>query len=273
MSECVALLSDFGHLDHYVGVMKGVIQGIAPKAQIVDITHHIPAGDIRRAAFTLKVSYRYFPQGTTFVVVVDPSVGGSRKELLIKTEHYTFIGPDNGVLSLAIAEEKVLQVIQLDKREYFLTPVSLTFHGRDIFAPVAAHAARGIRPELLGTPINDYVKLSWLKPRIEGEQLFGIIMLVDHFGNLITNIYRQELRDWLQQCGLGPKSKDFPLAISIGHHMIHGLAHSYSDVPPQSPLAIIGSSDLLEIAVNGGNAAEILHCKPADLVLLGLNLH
>lgn len=269
----IAFISDFGFLDHYVGVMKGVIQGICPDIQLIDITHNIPAGDVRRAAFTLKVSYRFFPRGTIFVVVVDPSVGSNRKELLVETEDYIFIGPDNGVLTLAMAEQKIKQIIHLNHPDYFLTPVSQTFHGRDIFAPVAAHIAHGVNPIQMGIPTTEYVKLSWPKPRQEGDQLIGIIMLADHFGNLITNIHRQELRDWVLQCGLGPKSADLPLFMSVGHHMIQGLAHSYADVPPQSPLAIIGSSDLLEISVRGGNAAQILNCKPADLVILGLTHH
>jgi len=163
--QIVTLTTDFGTRDWFVGTMKGVMLGINPRADIVDLTHEIPAGDIRAGAFALMAGCHYFPKGTVHVAVVDPGVGGPRRAIAVQTNDYFFVGPDNGVLSWALAREQIKTVRQLEQRKYLLDSVSRTFHGRDIFAPVAAHLSRGPAIQRLGREVKDWVRLPWPQPK------------------------------------------------------------------------------------------------------------
>ena len=174
--------------DWFVGTMKGVITGINPRAIVTDITHEIPAQDIRAGAFALMASYKYFPKGTVHVVVVDPGVGSRRRAIAVQTLNHFFVGPDNGMLSWALAQEKIKAIRQLENRRYFLKPVSRTFHGRDIFAPVAAHLSRGLPWFRLGRELEDFVRLPWPKATKRGAETRCEAIYIDRFGNAITNI-------------------------------------------------------------------------------------
>lgn len=259
----ITLLTDFGINDEYVGVMKGVILSVNPDATIIDITHQIDPQDLVQAAYLIKASYKYFPKGTVHVVVVDPGVGSNRAIVALKFTEYIFLGPDNGVLTLLTKEKKPDTIIRVDNSSYFLESVSQTFHGRDIFAPVAAHLSRGVAITKLGTPIDqrDLVRLSIKKPFISKTgELIGTIVSVDRFGNLITNISLEDLDK------LGSLEQGEKLIIRIGNKQIKSLAKSYQSVKPQTPLAIIGSRGLLEIAVNCGSAKRYFMVKRGDSI-------
>ena len=253
----ITLTTDFGTTDWFVGSMKGVILGIEPRATIVDITHEVPAGDIRAGAFVLAASYRCFPRHTVHLAVVDPSVGSSRQAIAVRTAEYWFVGPDNGVLSFALAQEKMLlEIRRLDNKLYFRQPVSNTFHGRDIFAPVAARLVQGVQVESLGEKLEDFVRLPWPQPKSELKGLFGEVIYIDHFGNAITNIDSAALarlgkREW---------------TVATQSRQLGEVRQFYQEVPANEPLAILGSSGFLEIAVNGGNAAQLLGLKIGDAV-------
>jgi S-adenosylmethionine hydrolase len=191
--QIITLTTDFGTHDWFVGTMKGVILGIAPRAAIVDLTHEIPAGDIRAGAFALAAGFRFFPKGTVHVAVVDPGVGGARKAIAVQTSNYLFVGPDNGVLSLALAREKIKSVHSLGNANYFLRPISHTFHGRDIFAPVAAHLSRGTPMHKFGPARKDFIRLPWPQPRVRRGCIEGEVVFIDRFGNAITNIENASL--------------------------------------------------------------------------------
>ena len=247
----ITLTTDFGTRDWFVGSMKGVILGVNPQAIVVDITHEVPSGDIRAGAFALAVSYRYFPRNTVHVAVVDPGVGSNRAALVVKTADYYFVGPDNGVLSVALAKEKVLEVWQAENQTYFRRPVSSTFHGRDVFAPMAAHVTTRVLMDSLGRKLKDYARLSWPMPQVVGGVLRGEIVYIDRFGNAISNI-------------------DSPATsvskVRVADKVQCGIKRFYQEAPAGQPLAIMGSAGYLEIAVNGGNAALALGLKLGDIV-------
>jgi len=184
----ITLTTDFGTRDWFVGSMKGVILGINPQAVVVDITHEIPAGDIRAGAFALMASCRCFPRNTVHVAVVDPGVGSNRAAIVVRTPEYYFVGPDNGVLSWALAKEKVLEIWRVENEAYMRQPVSSTFHGRDIFAPVAARLTHRVLMDSLGSQLKDYARLNWPQPQVVGGVLRGEIVYIDHFGNAVSNI-------------------------------------------------------------------------------------
>ncbi len=240
--KLIVLLTDFGLKDHYVGVMKGVISGVCPEARLVDLTHEIPPQDVRAGAFVLGVAYRYFPEGTIFLGVVDPGVGTSRKGLLIEAGGYYFVGPDNGLFTWVVKKEGLSLAVELSNKSYFRPEISRTFHGRDIFAPVAAHLARGVPLLDFGPELKEIVMLPWPEPKEEGLFLRGAVIYVDRFGNLITNISEEKLR-----C---PPKKVLYQGREIPFFETYGLA------PYGEPLALIGSEGFLEIAVSGGSAAE-----------------
>ena len=252
----ITLTTDFGTRDWFVGTMKGVILGIAPRAPVVDITHEIPPGDIRAAAFALLASYRFFPRGTIHLVVVDPGVGSARQAIAVQTTNFTFLGPDNGVLSWALAQEQIKAIRRLDDERYFLRPVSHTFHGRDIFAPVAAHLSRGSPCHRLGKSLKDYVRLPWPAPTKGHGEIRGEVIYIDHFGNAITNISAEALA-FLRQSAHG---------IFAGRKRLCSLERFYQAVPAGKPVAVIGSTGFLEVAVNGGSAAQSLGLKTGDRV-------
>jgi len=229
--------------------MKGVITNVAPACTVIDLTHQIPAGDIRAGAFALAASYRFFPKGTVHLAVVDPGVGSERKAIAARTANYFFVGPDNGVLSLAVEREKVEAIRVLENKAYFLASMSQTFHGRDIFAPVAAHLSRGLPIEKLGPAAKDFVRFKWPRPCKKGAAVQGEIVYVDRFGNAITNLDTESLR-------ISGKAS---AQVFIRGKRLCALAAFYQAAPPGEPVAVPGSAGFLEIAVNGGNAAECLN--------------
>lgn len=252
----ITLLTDFGHKDNFVGIMKGVIARIAPSANIIDLCHEIPAQDIRAGAFCLKTAYAYFPKGTIHVVVVDPGVGSKRLPILVKTKDYYFIGPDNGVLSLALDELKIIDIIRLDNAKFHLPRVSNTFHGRDIFSAVAAHIAKGMRYSKCGTRIKQYKKITLPKPHITSAAIHAEIIYIDRFGNLITNVSAADA------------GKRINPLITIKNKVISGIKVSYAGARPGEALAIWGSAGFLEIAVNCASAQKKLKAAIGDEVTL-----
>ncbi len=242
----ITLTTDFGVVDSYVAVMKGVIFTIAPDARIVDITHQIAPQNVREAAYVLSSAVPYFPPGTVHVVVVDPGVGSARRPIAIQTNSACFVGPDNGVFTSALAAAEQATVVHLQNRAYWRTAISHTFHGRDIFAPVAAHLAAGVPLDALGPPIDDSLLLDLAQPvRLAGGKLRGEIVHVDRFGNLISNIPGSWLagNDWM---------------IRVAGYTLDGVRSSYAGVAPGQLVALVSSGDTLEVAVCNGNAARML---------------
>jgi S-adenosyl-L-methionine hydrolase (adenosine-forming) len=254
----ITLTTDFGTRDWFVGTMKGVIARIVPAARVIDLTHDLPQGDHRAAAFALAASYRYFPLGSVHVVVVDPGVGSRRKALAVRTDDAFFVGPDNGVLSWALGRQRVRAVHALENEAYFLQPVSRTFHGRDIFAPVAAHLSRGVSIRKLGPPLSNFVRLDWPEPRKEQGVIEGGVVYIDRFGNAITNLDSNVVASsGLATCEIrGKRRRRCPLR------------PFYQAVAPNAAVAVLGSSGFLEIAVNGGSAKEVLGISVGTRVLL-----
>ena len=236
--------------------MKGVILGIAPRATIVDITHEIPTGNIRAGAFALAASYRFFPKGTVHLAVVDPGVGSERSAIAVQTASHFFVGPDNGVLSFALAKEKIKTVRRIKNESYFSQPISTTFHGRDVFSPVAARLSKGLPAVKLGPEANDFVRLPWPKPRTSRNQIHGEIIYVDRFGNAITNVEGESLS------GRQHAAYD----VFVGRRRLCGAGEFYQAVPAGKPVAIVGSSGFLEIAVNSESAAQRFGLRIGDAV-------
>jgi len=233
--------------------MKGVIFNIVRQAVIVDLTHEIPPGDVRAGAFALMAGCQFFPRGTVHVAVVDPGVGSARRAIAVQTEQHFFVGPDNGVLSFALAGQKIKAIRQLTNEKFFLKPVSHTFHGRDVFAPVAAHLSSGVPIQKLGPALNGFVRIEWPPPRIARSGIKGEVVYVDRFGNAITNIPNESLRNWKWQVFRGRKN-------------ICSVKPFYQSVRAGQPVAVPGSSGFLEIAVNGGSAERRLGLKIGDPV-------
>jgi S-adenosyl-L-methionine hydrolase (adenosine-forming) len=270
----IALLTDFGTTDSYVGVMKGVIATICSTAQIIDITHAINPQNIRQGAFTLLNAYRYFPSGTIFLTVVDPGVGSTRRPIALRAGEYFFVAPDNGLLSYMLLENALHQAVELNNPVYQLSAVSYTFHGRDIFAPAAAHLAAGIELSQLGTMIERPVALTEPRLKVEDFTLSGEVLHIDHFGNLVTSI---GLMEWISNDKLHLKPRfgrqhevvevDAVAATAyISDHEIKSIVPSYSRTQPGDLLTMIGSSGHLEIAINQGNAAARLGAQVGDRV-------
>jgi len=248
-SGIITLTTDFGESDPYVAMMKGVILSINPDAKIIDITHQLPAGSIQEGSSIIKDTYKYFPSGTVHVGVVDPGVGGKRRPIAVLVDNYIFVGPDNGLFSTIIETQRHTDVIHLKEKKYWMHKISSTFHGRDIFAPVAAHLSLGINPFLLGEKIDNATTLAYPLPSKNKSDLVGEIIRVDHFGNIITNITREHLSPFFKSKGL---------IIKIGNLVLKKISITYNDVPEGQPLALIGSSNVLEIAVNMGRAIDYL---------------
>jgi S-adenosylmethionine hydrolase len=248
----ITLTTDFGLDDHFVGTLKGVILDIVPEAEIVDISHAAQAFDILDGALSFAPAYKYFPNATTHLVVVDPGVGSSRRPIVASTDRYHFVAPDNGVLSVVYNEEQRIQVRHLTAPRYFLQPVSNTFHARDIFAPVAAHLAKGVDPGKLGPEISDFIRLDLARPTRDSQNVWrGMVLKVDHFGNLITNIASQDVPELFR--GNPPAFR-----IVFGSREIAQLRFAYSQGNPGEVFAIAGSMGYLEIAANQASAAELL---------------
>jgi S-adenosyl-L-methionine hydrolase (adenosine-forming) len=245
----VTLTTDFGARDWFVGSIKGIILGVNPQITVVDNTHEIPAGDIRAGAFALAASCRCYPRLTVHMAVVDPGVGSSRAGIVVRTADHFFVGPDNGVLSLALAQEKALEIRRIDNQTFMRSPVCHTFHGRDVFAPVAARLTQGVILDAIGSKLPDYTRLEWAQPKVVGGLLRGEIIYIDRFGNCITNI----------DAGMKVTGK-----VRVAGTMECEFRRTYSDVAPGQPVALIGSTSFLEIAVNAGHAAQTLGLKLGD---------
>jgi S-adenosylmethionine hydrolase len=257
----VTLLTDFGTQDHYVASMKGVILGINPWCTLIDISHEVIPHDVRQGALILANGYSYFPRETIHLAVVDPGVGSTRKPILLVTKSYFFLGPDNGLLSLAAKKDGVRKAIVLSNQDFFRLPVSPTFHGRDIFAPIAGHLSAGIQPELLGRKVRSWVKLDLGEPKIVKADLVGEISHIDVFGNIVTNISQQDLNRF---------AKKRAIVISIGKREIRGLRKGYWEAKKGELLALIGSGDFLEISVREGDAQKVLKSRRSDRVRIRL---
>ncbi|MCB9451879.1 MAG: SAM-dependent chlorinase/fluorinase [Anaerolineaceae bacterium] len=274
MNPTIALLTDFGLEDVYVGVMKGVMQGICPEAHFIDLTHSINPQNVRQAAFTLLNNYRYFQPGTVFLVVVDPGVGSTRKPIAVQTEDYCFIAPDNGVLTYLLAEYDAYTVVELSNPAYQRSGISNTFHGRDIFAPVAAHIAAGVPLSELGSAVDYVFKQPMPHLNIEGSKITGEIAHIDRFGNIITSIGNL---DWIDSETLllsprfgklrDPMRLHTPqISTTIHKHTVSQIRPAYSEVGRGDLLMLIGSSGYLEIAINQGNAAARLGVAIGDRI-------
>lgn len=256
----VTLTTDFGLADHFVGVMKGVILGINPSARIVDISHQISPFEIPEAGFLIAQAWRYFPKRTVHVVVVDPGVGTLRRPILAEVGGHCFLAPDNGVLSMIFAAGPH-KVRAVTAEKYFLKPLSRTFHGRDIFAPVAAQLSRGASPARFGKLIRDYARQEFYNPVRTGKRIWsGTILKIDRFGNLITNLQFAEF----------PAVATRPFLMQVGAEAVCRFARTYAECPSGELCLIEGSSGYLEVAMNQASAARRLGCAvgaPVELTL------
>tara|TARA_Y100001935_G_scaffold239088_1_gene226316 strand:- start:45436 stop:46224 length:789 start_codon:yes stop_codon:yes gene_type:complete len=248
MSQIITLTTDFGQQDHYVSAMKAVMLGIAPDARFVDVSHEIPPQDIMAGAWVIRNSAFLYPKGTVHLVVVDPGVGTDRNPIVVEMDGQYFVGPDNGIFSI-LYDQYPYKAFKLNKPEYWRDIRSRTFHGRDIFAPVAAHLSTGVAPEKLGDPVSDLVTYHWAVPIGDKDGLQGWIIHIDRFGNLITNISESLLEE------TAGRRK---VRVYIGNTIIDHMVNTFGDVEPGEPAAFIGSSGMLEIGINKGNAARML---------------
>ena len=261
----ITLTSDFGTTDTFVGQMKGVILGIAPGATIVDLSHAVPPQDVMAGSLVLDSAVDSFPDGTIHVAVVDPGVGTNRAPVAVRVDETWLVGPDNGLFTAVLARRPSTQVVRLSNADYHRTPVSATFHGRDIFAPVAAHLANGVPPKELGEPAEALNLLAMPEPRAEGDSLALHVLCVDRFGNLITDLTAEHYSRWLS----GRTSPHLTPAIHIGGQHINGISQTFSDADPGAIVAYFGSGGRLEIAVRNGNAALTLRATPGTTLHLG----
>jgi len=258
MAAIVTLLSDFGLRDSYVASLKGVILSICPEARLVDITHLIPPQNLRAGAFLLATVYRDFPPGTVHLAIVDPGVGTDRHGLVLQAGRHYFVGPDNGLFSWICGRESGWQAWCLDNSKYWRFPVSPTFHGRDIFAPVAAHLASGVLPAAMGTPWTPLIA-DWSTIESSATTLRGEVVTIDHFGNLITNLD-------------GPALSAFTpadcLVVHIAGRSLYSLRTTYATEAPGTLMALIGSHGFLEVAANQGHAGALLGVQAGEPVLV-----
>jgi len=255
----VTFTSDFGHDDWFVGVVHGVIHAVCPEARVVDLTHDIPPGHVARAAFVLEAAAPDFPPGAVHLAVVDPGVGTDRRPLALRAREQFFVGPDNGLLEWGLSDPAA-DVHAVTERRFLREPVSRTFHARDVFAPVAAHLARGEKLGAFGARLADPIRLDRPRPRRIDGRLVGRVAFVDHFGNAITDLSEQDLSDAF------PLVPEAGLKVLVAGRRLGGLARAYGDAKVGSLLAIIGSSGRLEIAQVGGDAAERLGLGEGDEV-------
>lgn len=246
----ITLTTDYGTDDHLVGTVKGVILKINPEVTIVDITHHVTPFDLLDGALAIGAAYAYFPPKTIHVVIVDPGVGTERRPLLVSGQNHYFIAPDNGVLSLVYEREQNVVVRHANAEHYYLQPLSKTFHGRDVFGPVAAWLSKGWQTASMGEEIQDYKKMALPKPKPGEAGVKGLVMKIDPFGNLVTNFRAEDLSPEAQN-GSG-------LKMQVGTQAVSRLVDTFARGNAGEPIAYIGSSGYLEIAINKGNAARTL---------------
>lgn len=251
-NSIITLTTDFGDKDYFVAAMKGVIVSIHREARLIDLSHSIKRQDIFDGAFFISQSYRYFPPGTIHCIVVDPGVGTSRRPLVVSADNHYFVAPDNGVLSLIYERAESVEVVHAMATHYFLSEISQTFHGRDIFAPLAAWLSRGTPPPQFGEVITDYIRFKSPQLRAVGpNRILGAVIKIDHFGNCITNITPQALPGFFT----APRPE---FKFRIGATWIQRVCNSYAEAEGDSPFVILGSSDHFEISINRGSAAASL---------------
>jgi hypothetical protein len=255
----ITLLTDFGLADHYVAAMKGVILGICPEAQLVDISHEITPFSIEEGAYTLAQAWECFPKGTIHLAVVDPGVGTSREPVVISTMQHFFVVPNNGLITLVLKTSHVYKTTHITNARFFRKPVSDTFHGRDIFAPVAAHLAKGLSPSRFGPALAEPLMAGFEKPKPIGAGRWrGVVLKIDNFGNIITNL------DW-NTCG---KIATSPFQLRIGRTRVSHFSNTYGDVPAGQLFVLKGSSEYVEVSLNQSNAAAKLRVAPGSPIEL-----
>lgn len=247
----ITLTTDFGLNDHFVGAMKGVILDIVPEAAIVDISHAVQAFDVLDGAIAISQAYSYFPNGTVHVVVVDPGVGTTRRPIIASSDGYHFVAPDNGVLSMVYAKEERMHVRHVTSDHYFRQPVSNTFHGRDVFAPIAAYLAKQVDSHKFGEEVEDYVRFAAPRPKPAGDnRIRAVVLKVDRFGNLITNVTPQDVPALFSD-------KPGAFKIAVGNKEVTEIRTAYADAAPGQVFGILGSMGYLEIAANRAPASQI----------------
>jgi S-adenosylmethionine hydrolase len=255
----VTLTTDFGTNDHLVAAMKGVILNINPAARIVDISHNVTPYDILDGALCVGNAYKYFPSRTIHVVIVDPGVGTDRRPILVSGEKQFFVAPDNGILSM-VFEREACTVRHITAEHYFLNPVSPTFHGRDIFAPTAGWLSKTLQTEAFGEVITDHVRFAMPKAKAVGQTVKGVILRVDAFGNLMTNLTEEEIPIGALDGG--------PIKMAVNGKQVLRFARTFASGNPGEPIAVVGSAGYIEIAVNRGNAARTLGANRGTEVTL-----
>lgn len=247
----ITLTTDFGLNDHFVGAMKGVILDIVPEAAIVDVSHAVQAFDVLDGAIAISQAYSYFPNGTVHVVVVDPGVGTTRRPIIASSDGYHFVAPDNGVLSMVYAKEERMHVRHVTSDHYFRQPVSNTFHGRDVFAPIAAYLAKQVDSHKFGEEVEDYVRFAAPHPKPAGDnRIRAVVLKVDRFGNLITNVTPQDVPALFSD-------KPGAFKIAVGNKEVTEIRTAYADAAPGQVFGILGSMGYLEIAANRAPASQI----------------
>ncbi len=257
--EVISLTSDFGLKDPYVAEMKGTILSICPNAAFVDITHSVEKFNVQEGAFALASAAPFFPAGTIHLAVVDPGVGTNRRPIIVQTEQSLFVGPDNGLLILAAKAQGIRQTRQIQSRRFNLSHVSPTFHGRDIFAPAAAHLAKGVEMEEFGPQVTDFVEPEFVRITKSKDKIIGLVLHIDDFGNIITNIHTKSLSSF----------RDAVVEIEIDSQTQQmRLSNTYADVKPKETVALIGSHNYLEIALNQGSAAAKFSVKVGRKITL-----
>ena len=262
-AKIVTLTSDFGSRDPYVAEMKAVILSICPDAVIVDISHEIEKFNIRIGAFMLASAVPYFPKDTVHVAVVDPDVGTERRSILVQTQRGFFVGPDNGLLILAAEKQGIISIHEITNPKLMLSSVSCTFHGRDVFAPAAAHLANEVPPSDFGPEIRDVVKPKFRKVKISKGALIGEVLHVDGFGNVITNVNEKYMTQLHSGAWITAELPNRNLRLKFGK--------TYAEAQPKEALALIGSHGYVELAINQGNAAGTFHAKAGDMIKLTLS--
>ncbi len=260
MVRIITVTTDFGQKDSYVGALKGALLSVNPNAVIVDICNDISPGAIQEAAFILSGAYASFPPGSIHLGVVDPGVGSGRRAIIVETAKHTFVGPDNGLFSFALSRESIVKRVNITKSGYFNNPVSPTFHGRDIFAPVAGHLSLGVEAEAFGTVADSIVTLPVSLPLFKGGELSGTVIHIDGFGNIITSIKEPDMLLYF------PGAQASQLTVETGSVKVKGLSATYSDTKEGSGVALIGSSGYLEVALNGGSCAASFNVKVGEKV-------
>jgi S-adenosyl-L-methionine hydrolase (adenosine-forming) len=257
----ITLLTDFGTADHYVASMKSVILGICPDADLIDISHEVTRFSIPAGAYTLAQAWQCFPKGTTHLAVVDPGVGSARRAIIAEVAGHRFVAPDNGLLSMILHANPRAKVREISATKYFRQPVSNTFHGRDIFAPVAAHLARGLPAARFGKAISDAVLGDFTKPtQLRPGRWAGNVLNVDRFGNIVTNL------DWATFHAIAA----VPFRLKMGHRIVSRFRPTYAEAPAGQPFAISGSSGYVEVSLNQSDAASLLGLAPGAPIRLSL---